>query len=295
MHLVVEPEPVEGIADIVVMMNVLARALQGIAPGTPFPGKKPQSRRPERHIHGRRVERCEKPDEVPLHLDVPARIIVSEVQVGIPQHAEKRTAAPDNEGGDGRPGTAQDLGAVPEHDAERGIAELAQELQQQPALHRERFPLARIGRLRRNRARIGSALDGGWYGANGALSQQCGIQGLGVFALHRCRRTRTEGRVRGHGNAFGRRPKKLKHVFGRWTTLRWQAIHNATLHGVSISMGSYCGACVRSAPRSASRPPRTGRRCRSGSACRWPCARWQALPPGSRSKSRAAAPRRSRS
>ena len=149
-HLLVEPEPVEIVAEVVVVVDVGLRAGPGIPAGpveprlqTALPGVA-RDRRVRRAIDG-----LEGGDEIPVDPDAIRAHRIPEHDVGIDEEPVEGAPVPDLDPGHrlrpraGRIGGLE-TGAVPELDHERRVARLGEDQAREPTIDRS-APTSRVG------------------------------------------------------------------------------------------------------------------------------------------------------
>ncbi len=166
-HLPIEPEAIEVVADVVVMIDVRSRAAQRVGPRPAPPlGQGCRQAAARLRVFGT-VDDFEELQEIALDLDAAVAEGVAKIQVDIGQKLPERAAVVDFHPGLGS-GVA-DRFTVPKHQGDRRVADGAQQAANQPALHgphpaafptgsrlnqssrRPAGPFRRQGRPRRNR------------------------------------------------------------------------------------------------------------------------------------------------
>src|SRR6185436_611388 len=140
-RLTVEPERVEVVADVVMVMNVALRL--GAVRRERAPASEQQL---ERAVVGAEpIDLFEELEQVAAHLNAARAVQVAKVQARIRHELKQRLAVGDPN--DDRPVARGDIGLVPERDADRRVAEPAHDLAHDPAIETLRVAMVEV-RLR---------------------------------------------------------------------------------------------------------------------------------------------------
>ena len=136
-HRLAEPQRVELVADVVVVVNVLARARERVARTAMTPLREAA---PERdRLRGLRcadVQLLDHAQDAAVHVDFAGAVQLAELQVRIGAQAQERTAVRDAQRRDRRRAERRDPVAVPEYESDGRIAERVQQRANQPRFHR---------------------------------------------------------------------------------------------------------------------------------------------------------------
>src|SRR6185312_62302 len=164
-HRASEPERIELVADVVMVVNVVARACEGVA-ARPMQGagEPAQQRSALFGACGSSIDRLEQTDEIAVDVDAALAIEIPEGEMRIAQQREEHAAILQSHGRNGIPATGRDALPVREHERNRRIPEGLEQPADQPALGRASAWLARPEALLRRahcapaRARAGAIL-----------------------------------------------------------------------------------------------------------------------------------------